>query len=169
MKKTIIIGALLVALLAGTLSPLAPSVSAAPAHSHPAFLDKTRFVLHAGIAFYAFHHWVYAPFRAGAFKSGAKDRTKNLIKAGVALLVAYHEGSVAYGIAKKSSSKTLHLVIAPLQALVNAFKSIGTKFKNGTYSDSAVTGLNTSVDGVGSLAGKAGWGIKDIATHIPGL
>ncbi len=168
MKKTIIIAALLIAVLAGTLSPLAPSANAAPAQSHPALFDKTRFILHAGIAFYAFHHFVYNRFKAGDFKKGAPSRTKNIIEAGVALLVAYHEASVAYGIAEKSSSKLLHLVVAPLNALVNGFKAIAAKFKSGNYSDADVTGLNTTANSVASLAGKAGWGIHDITTPIPG-
>ncbi len=38
---------------------LALFVSAArPAH---AFLDKTRFVAHLGVAYFCFHHWVLKP------------------------------------------------------------------------------------------------------------
>jgi hypothetical protein len=27
--------------------------------------DKTKFVLHAGLGFGAFHHFIYAPYKAG--------------------------------------------------------------------------------------------------------
>jgi len=32
-------------------------------------LAKTKFVLHAGLAFGAFHRYIYEPFRSGAFTS----------------------------------------------------------------------------------------------------
>src|SRR5215472_5345536 len=34
-------------------------------------LAKTRFLLHAGLAIGAFRHFVYVPFKAGKFSSGA--------------------------------------------------------------------------------------------------
>src|SRR5579872_2519868 len=42
-----------------------------------ALFDKTRFATDLGVAFYAFHHWVFAPYRQGAFSSGASHRTKS--------------------------------------------------------------------------------------------
>jgi hypothetical protein len=59
--------------------------------AHPALFDKTRFVLHLGLAYFAFHHFVYKPYKAGSFKAGASHRTTSIIKAGVALLITYHE------------------------------------------------------------------------------
>jgi len=36
-----------------------------------AFLDKTRFVAHLGVAYFCFHHWVLVPYEHGAFNAGA--------------------------------------------------------------------------------------------------
>src|SRR4030088_2328381 len=51
---------------------------------------KTKVVLHMGLAFGAFHRYIYKPLRAGAFKSGAAGRVKALLKAGAAALFAVH-------------------------------------------------------------------------------
>ena len=58
-------------------------------------LAKTKLVLHAGIALAAFHRYIEAPYRRGAFKSGAPGRTKALVKAGASALVVYHELKLA--------------------------------------------------------------------------
>jgi hypothetical protein len=50
---------------------------------------KTRFLLHAGLGIGAFKHFVYDPFKAGKFTSGAKGRVKALAVAGAAALFAY--------------------------------------------------------------------------------
>ena len=46
--------------------------------------EKTRFVVDVGLAVGALRQWVYKPFRAGAFASGANGRTKAFVKAGLA-------------------------------------------------------------------------------------
>ena len=45
---------------------------------------KTKFVLHMGLAFGAFHRYVYKPWKSGSFSSGAKGRVKAILKAGTA-------------------------------------------------------------------------------------
>ena len=47
---------------------------------------KTKFVLHSGLAFGAFHRYIYKPYQAGTFKSGAHGRILILVKAGTAAL-----------------------------------------------------------------------------------
>jgi hypothetical protein len=39
---------------------------------------KTKFVLHAGLAFGAIHRYIYKPLRAGALRSGTPGRVKVL-------------------------------------------------------------------------------------------
>lgn len=127
MKRTLIVCVLLALMLSGPLAPggashAAAAGSAAPAaghvSSHPALFDKTRFVLHMGFAYFAFHHWVYKPFKAGDFASGAHPRLLNLGKAALAVLFTVHELKKSYKIAHDSHSATLHAIIAPLGALV---------------------------------------------------
>ena len=169
MKKQFIAVALALALLAGAVAPAAGSVNAAPqvqttARHHALFLDKTRFLAHMGVAYFAFHHFVWNPYKAGAFQSGAPGRTKAFIKAGVALLFAVHEVKVAYGIAKGSNSATLHAVISPVGKLSTAFATVGAKLKRGQYNPNDVTSLYSQTNSISKGVG----GIKDISAPIPG-
>ena len=65
-----------------------------------AFLDKTRFVAHLGVAYFCFHHWLLRPYEAGAFSPDAPHRITTVVKGGVALLFAVHEVRVAQRIAE---------------------------------------------------------------------
>src|SRR4051812_36839632 len=118
MRRKFVMLGLLAAFLLAVVSPsvagrTSAAVPAAPAatssQTHAAFLDKTRFVLHAGAGFYAFHHFVWARYKNGGFSASDPHRTSNIVKAALALLFAYHEFKVAYNIANKSNSKTLHV------------------------------------------------------------
>jgi hypothetical protein len=177
MKKRIIVATLVAALLTGIFAPAfgGNANAAAPAithnRAHPAFLDKTRFLLHAGAAYFAFHHWIYKPYKAHAFASGAPGRTKAIIKAGIAALFAVHELKVAYGIANGSHSATLHALVSPINKLIALLQAAGSKFKSNpsAYSDATVNGLNSSAGLLGTAASKAGYGIKDVTAPIPGL
>lgn len=177
-KSKLIVLGLVAALWAGIIAPASmgrasAATPAAPAvtvtQTHPAFLDKTRFLLHVGEAYFAFHHWVYAPYKKGAFAHGAHGRTFSLIKAGIALAFAYHEMKVAYGIAEKSHSKLLHALVAPLDALAGKTNSLGALLHRGGYDEAGVQNLNGSVNSFGALASGNGYAIKDVPTPIPGL
>lgn len=48
---------------------------------------KTRFVADVGLAAGTFHHWIYAPYKAGSFNKGTKGRVTALIKAGAVALI----------------------------------------------------------------------------------
>ncbi len=177
MKKRLVILTLVGALLASVLVPSlggtahAAAPSASQTRAHTAFLDKTRFLLHVGVAYFAFHHWIYNPYKAGSFKSGASGRVKSIVKAGIAALFAVHELKVAYGIANGSHSATLHALVTPINKLTAALQSAGSKFKSSpsSYSDATVQGLNGTASSLASAASKAGYGIKDISAPIPGL
>jgi len=47
---------------------------------------KSRFVLHTGEAFGAFHRYLYKPYQAGSFHKGTPGRLKAFVKAGAAAL-----------------------------------------------------------------------------------
>src|SRR5205807_538341 len=53
---------------AGCGSKSSSSTSGGTVSTSTTHLAKTKFVFHAGLAFGAFHHFVYKPFRAGDFK-----------------------------------------------------------------------------------------------------
>ncbi|HZU11252.1 MAG TPA: hypothetical protein VFB58_00285 [Chloroflexota bacterium] len=146
-----------------------PRAHAAVVMDHPHFLDKTRFLLHTGAAFYAFHHWVIRVWQQGGFKKGAKHRVSNIIKAGIATLFAAHELQVAYNIAKKSNSKTLHAIIAPVQKLLSIAQRAGSSLRHGNYNASDVQTMSHDVSSLASTAASAGIPIRDIVTPIAGL
>ena len=85
-------------------SARASTVVAACSQVGTKHLAKTRFLLHAGLAIGAFRHFVYVPFKAGKFKSGAPGRIKSMAVAGAAALFAYHELKVAKGFAESDKS-----------------------------------------------------------------
>lgn len=166
-----LLGALVVPGFAGraVAAPVQSSHAAAVNHESAHFFDKTRFLLHMGLAYYAFHHWVISPWKAGSFKTGASHRVTAIVKAGLATLFAYHEVSVSYGIAKKSNSATLHAIIAPLGALQGLANKVGNELKKGNYNTADVNGLVNNVNSFGGKAAKNGLSIKDIVYKIPGL
>jgi hypothetical protein len=73
------------------------------------------------------------------------------VKAAIALLFAYHEFKVAYGIASKSYSKTLQLLVMPLNKLSSSVSAVATKLKGGQYSDADIESLNDNVSSFGKL------------------
>jgi hypothetical protein len=111
---------------------------------------KARFVLHAGLAIGAFTHFVYKPFKAGKFKSGAKGRVKSLAVAGAAALFAYHELKVAKGFAE--ADKTLCKLVAPIDKLTAKLSALGSRLKSGTLDEA---GINSAAQNVASVKGSA--------------
>jgi hypothetical protein len=166
-KRLSIVLVLIAALLVGVVSPnLAGQVSAAPAgshaaavhtQSHPAAFDKTKFVLHLAVAAFLIHY-IYNKYKQ--HKLGRLHIFTD-IKAAAAALIAYHELRVAYDLANKSNSKTLHVLVAPINALLTAINSTISKLKHGDTS--SVSSLNGSEGGFATLAAKNGFGFKDTA------
>jgi len=135
MKKQVAVFAIIAVLVTSVVAPsFVGRVDAASPASRPAahtqILDKTRFVLHMGFAYYAFHHFVYDRFHhkvvqsdgtttyENEFAKGYPHRTVNLVKAAVALFVTVHELKVAYQIANTSHSATLQTLVKPINALL---------------------------------------------------
>ena len=72
---------------------------------------KTKFVLHAGLAFGAFHRYIYKPYKAGDFTPVSSHKL-TIVKAGAAGLFAYHEIKIA--LVDAQSSPTLSKLVSPL-------------------------------------------------------
>lgn len=169
MKKRLFLLLFVGTLLFGITMPAATGTAHAASHmkSHPALFDKTRFAFHLGLAYFAFHHFVYKPYKAGSFKAGASHRTSSIIKAGVALLVTYHELKKAYDIAKGSSSGVLRALVKPLTGLITTANSVANKLRGGQYNDAEVKGIIDSANSFSKQATHNGISIKDIP--VPGL
>jgi len=113
-------------------------------------LAKARFVLHAGLAIGSFKHFVYDPYKAGKFKSGAPGRVKSIVVAGAAALFAYHQLKVAKGFAE--SDKTLCKLVAPIDKLTAKLSALGGQLKAGKLNEA---GINDAAGNVASVKGSA--------------
>ncbi len=127
-----------------------------------AFLDKTRFAAHLGVAYFCFHHWVVAPIQRGDFANGAPHRVASIVKGGAALLFAVHEVKVSEKIARTSNSPLLHKLDGKLVALAATFAAVGTSLKAGHFSPSDISGLGSATDSVSADAAADGAPIKDV-------
>ncbi len=155
LKKLVVICALAAAMVLGSLG------------SANAFLDKTRFVAHLGVAYFCFHQWVWKPYKAGAFESGVPHRTSTIVKGGVALLFAVHEVGVAKKIADRSNDPLLRKLDGNLATLTSSFGTIGQKLKSGSFDPKDIEGLNTLTGLVGTQAAADGATIKDVPVPLP--
>ncbi|HEX6506961.1 MAG TPA: hypothetical protein VF221_04945 [Chloroflexota bacterium] len=165
MKRRLLILTLFGALLIGVVSPSVAGTAQAAQHarlqhvqSHPAAFDKTRFVAHLAAAYFVFHHWVWNPYKAGKLHG---FHLLTYAKAALALLFAYHEVKKAYDIAKTSNSKTLQLLLVPMNKLADAFNALSSKVKSHSFSSSDINGVNSQATSFQSQAGKAGFAFKD--------
>jgi hypothetical protein len=148
-----------------------PSASAAagtdcPTKNTKAFA-KTRFVTDAGIAFGAFHRWIYKPYKAGSFKPGASGRTKALVKAGAAGLFAANRLNAARKLVD-ASPLLCKSIKAPLANLTSSLSGLAGKLKSGKSDDSEIDNVQKQVEGVRSDSGKAGASITDKNAPVPG-
>ena len=164
MPRTALTVILLVALLACAgcgSSKSATSGAGGTAATQPhTSLAKTKFVLHAGLAFGAFHRYIYKPFKAGKLRGGLFHNVGAKAKAAAAAAFAYHEVKLA--LADARSSKLLSTLLAPVLALQTKLGSLGPALKHGDTS--GVAAANSDVNSVGSAASAAGQPISDQPT-----
>jgi hypothetical protein len=122
---------------------------------------KTKFVLHAGLAFGAFHRYIYKPWRNGTFASvhGLKKFT-TFGKAGLAGLFAYHELKLAMTDAR--ASPLLSKLLSPLTATADKLRALGTSLRSGRLNPAQITGADTGISALSRLGAQNGVSIKDI-------
>jgi hypothetical protein len=125
---------------------------------------KTKFLVHVGLAFGSFHRYIYKPFRAGAFKSGAPGRIKALAKAGAAGLFASHELKVANEDAL--SDDHLRPLATKVDALVAKLGSLGGALKSGSLNPTSIASAAGAVTALGSASSGLGAGIKEVAPSL---
>jgi hypothetical protein len=120
---------------------------------------KTKFALHAGLAFGAFHRYILKPYRAGAFKKNAPGRKKALVKAGASGLFAFHELKVADRDAR-CDGPALRKLGSPLTSALSALSSLKTALTAGNLG--GIVGGAALLDGLASRASQNGVTVKDI-------
>jgi hypothetical protein len=83
-------------------------------------------------------------------------------------MFSYHERKVAYGIATKNSSKTLHALVRPLNVLMAKAQSGGTYLKSGQSSAACLLDLNKGAAALQTQAATERVIIMNIAVSVPG-
>ncbi len=125
---------------------------------------KAKFVLHTGLAFGAFHRYIYKPYQAGAFKSGAQGRVKALLKAGTAALFAAHELKTARDDAL--SDDRLRPLAEKVEGLLGRLTSLGGSLKGGSFNPAAIVGAAGAITALGASSGSLGAAIKEVAPAL---
>ncbi|HWC87290.1 MAG TPA: hypothetical protein VG388_12190 [Solirubrobacteraceae bacterium] len=132
--------------------------STGPSATHVRFA-KTKFALHAGLAFGTFHHFIYAPFKAGDFSHPFSHKL-TVLKALAAGLFVKHEVSLALTDAR--ASKLLSHVVAPITALGAGLAAIRGSIAGHHPNAHAITSANTDVAAAEFNSSSAGQPIKEM-------
>jgi hypothetical protein len=127
---------------------------------------KTKFLLHAGLAFGAIHRYIYKPLRNGALRRGARGRVKVLLKGAAAAVFAVHELRLAHDDAL--SSDLLRPVANKVDGLGHKLSGLVSGLKNGSVNPAAILNSSGAADALGSATSGLGVGIKDISSKLGG-
>jgi hypothetical protein len=125
---------------------------------------KTKFVLHAGLAFGAFHRWIYKPAKAGELSHPLEHKLTTL-KAALAAVFVYHELKLA--LADAQADPTLSKIVAPITDLQNKLHSLASSVKSGGVSATDVAGLDGAISSIKSQAAAAGQTITEQTPATP--
>jgi hypothetical protein len=162
--------------LVGCLGALAiaasASASAAAPHSRPTAIVRvdaaarphtavavTKFLLHAGIAYYVFDHYIWKPYKAGDLHGFTHAFT--IGKALLAAVVVVHEVKLMAGDVK--GSKLLSSLTAPIAAVSAKLGSLKSEISGNS---SALGTINGGLGSIESLAGAKGVVIKQITQSV---
>ena len=135
----------------------APIDTSCPATNTTAFA-KTKFVLHSGLAFGAFHRYLYKPYQAGTFKKGASGRIVAFVKGGLAALFIKREVRLASDDVKANPT-LCKAIAAPLGKIGNSMQAAFDKLKTGDAS--GVNDANSLVSTVEGTSQKDGVAITE--------
>lgn len=128
---------------------------------------KTRFLLHAGLGFGAFHRYIYKPLKNGGFAADAAHRTKAFVKAALAGAFVLRELFEMDKFA--NADKTLCKIVPNISGATAGLTDLVGKLKGGSASSTDLTNVNGQFDSLNSAAGGLGANIKDKSTKIPGV
>ncbi len=119
---------------------------------------KTKFVLHAGLAFGAFHRYLYKPYKNHAFSKGANGRFKTILKAGAAALFIKREVRLATEDVKANPSLCKGIA-APLAKVGDGISGAVTKLKGGD--PIGIEDANSSISSIKDSAARKGTTVKE--------
>jgi hypothetical protein len=152
---------------AATAPAASPSAANCPTETTKKFA-KTRFVADAGLAFGAFHRYIWKPYKAGGFKQGANGRKKAFAKAAAAGLFAANRLNAARKLIG-ADPKLCKALKVPAEKVSAMFGSLADKFKSGNLDPSEIGSVGSAIDGLKSDAkSQAGADIKEKTPSIGG-
>jgi hypothetical protein len=142
-----------------TASPMAASCEKAGTRKIP----KTRLLANLGLAYGAFHRYLYKPYKAGSFSKGTNGRTKAIVKAGVATAAIVKLLSNASKNA--AADPTLCKFVPNIDSTKTSLSSLGGKVKGGTATSSEFNDTSGMFDTL-----KSGTGFTPPSnSSLPGL
>ncbi len=121
-------------------------------------------MLHAGLAFGAFHRWIYKPLKAGELTHPFTHKLAT-IKAGIAGLFVYHELKLA--LADAQADPTLSHLVAPITALQGKISGLASNLRSGNVDSSAIQSAAGSIGSIHSQAAAAGHPITEQTPGAP--
>ena len=134
-----------------------PAVTRVQAVAHPATAAAVaKFLLHAGIAYYAFDHFIWKPYRAGELHGFT--HVIKIAEAGVAALLIYHE--VKLMAADVKGSKLLSFLTAPLAIAIGKLSALKSAIHGGNLG--AVVAMQSEFGSIKQQAAHKGVLIKEI-------
>jgi hypothetical protein len=139
----------------------APAAGSSTSTTHFA---KTKFVLHAALAFGAFHRWIYKPAKAGDLGHPFRHPLV-AAKAALAAAFTYHELKLA--LADAQADPTLSKLVAPITALQNKIHGLAGSVKSGGASSDDASSLDGSVASIKRQAASAGQPITEQTPASP--
>ena len=160
---TLVVASALVVAGCGSSSSTSSSTAAAATSTGTSTTKfaKTKFVLHAGLAFGAFHRWIYKPVKAGDLKHPFAHKL-TLLKGALAAAFVIHELRLA--LADAQADPTLSKLVAPLTALQSKLKALPSDLKSGNASPADVLSANDSIGSLKQLAASAG---QTVTEQVP--
>ena len=144
-----------------TTTPASAATASTTSTTH---LAKTKFVLHAGLAFGAFHRWIYKPAKAGDL-SHPLEHKLTTVKAAIAAAFVYHELKLA--LADAQADPTLSKLVSPITDLQNRLHGLAGTVKSGGATSADVAGLDSTVSSIKSQAAAAGQPITEQTPATP--
>jgi hypothetical protein len=135
----------------GTLVPLGPVGPEARA-------AEESFALHAGLAYGAFHRYVWRPYETGAFEARPTVRLVAVIDAASGAQFAVHELRAAH--ADAVASGALRPLVQRIDALRRRLAGLGALFKRGALSTADVVGAATEMAQLRSAALRLGGHVR---------
>ena len=129
--------------------------------AHPATaVAVAKFLLHAGLAYYAFDHYIWKPFEAGHLHGFTHAFT--IAKAVLAAVFVYHEVKLMAGDVK--DSKLLSFLATPITAAIAKLSALKSDITGGH-----LNALGTAQSDLGAIKRQSndkGYVIKEIAHSI---